>query len=224
MRTAYVITFKGEDDLIQFESLNSEFFAKNDERIKCFATISEPTLLSFDNFSIHYKHDSCYAEGWNNALEFFKNEIAMYDFIVFAGNGDKFLSYPTLHKADIIHIGRMKRGGVLRKNYLHNPALWFVNIGVWTPSVFWPTKMVLIYRFPEEYKIASDVDLFFTFKHNLISTLYIDDCVLDMDDNGMSMGNVGASEYRAIAENYHGKLRSMIGFIFKELRKLCRKF
>ena len=225
MKIAFISTFNNLEDLNSFINLNSKFFGKN-KNVFCFASINlEKKVLKPEWMNLLNKFDKSYSEGWNNVINEYRKSLKKFDGICFVGNGDELLNinFDLIEKINVPLIYRMKRDNRNTKNKFNNRYFWFVNIGVWTPSVIWPTQLILNYKFPEKFKIASDVDIFFNYKKLLLNdSLFVSETLLNMHSGGISTNNNGADEFKIIASKYNSIFLCNIGYYFKLIRSLLK--
>lgn len=221
---ALIGTFNTENVLAEFLDNNADLLSKRDAFIGCFSVNSE-SLINIEpseNVYIVCKKDKCYSEGWNNAL----NELFELNFqvkgLIFLGDGDV-LNVPSgeikWDDDSKVLIGGLVYNGIVQKNRLAPSYLRWLFLGVWTPSVIWPIDIFKEYRLPTEFKIASDVDLFFSQKRRLFNVSYTKSYYVEMDNKGISSANAGLSEYRKILSKYYPGILVSISHYLKIFKK-----
>jgi len=147
-----------------------------DPRIRLYFSVpSKDCLLDIsipESAKYIVKKDESYSEGWNNALSIL--DFPEIDYVVFLGNGDKFLSIPEVQiYSDTIKVGEVslisKAKNKVVVNKLPVKSMLWLTCRAWTPAILYPVMMFERYRFPQHYKIAADVDLvFYAFEKGLL--------------------------------------------------------
>ena len=112
--------------------------------------------------------------------------------------------------------------------FSNNKLFWFLSVGVWTPSILWPTEFLKNFRFDSNNLIAGDLELFFFNKNQFPNNLkYINDPIINMDSGGLSQNNSGSFEYAKIYNKYFllkiGILGHYLRIIIKLFKMILRK-
>jgi len=222
MKLAIISTFKNISDLKAFIHLNNAFMMENKKYAHCYATLSVETVKDKVPIwmSLTSMKDNSYSEGWNNVIDIYFQEIKGYSKICFIGNGDKLLGkLSNLNiENNLVCVCNMYRDGEFLINKFNSQFLWIFSIGVWTPSILWPARFFITYRFPTEFKIASDIDLFLSHKEELNEVAYLNYSIVDMASGGISSNNKGIYEYYKIASKYYPKWLSYFAYLIKKIR------
>jgi hypothetical protein len=139
---------------------------------------------------------------------------------MFLGDGDKLIRNSNCQSVfdDVrnIYVFPLCRSN----NYIHTlptEYLFFASIGAWTPACAFPAQLLVDYRFPTQYKIASDVDVFLFLRSKRVmyklSALYN----IEMDTGGISSVST-----QSVIE-YYNIYTQRFGFSFFALSALCLK-